>query len=136
MEYNYLYIVIYTPQQGNFYHWALSFQTENAGIYNFEVIGQFPNYAYYKHISRTPPEKNHPGFIKKYLVAEIDRRDVEDVIKFFEDEAEIRKDILEWNCQDFCLKSLEELKDRDLISGEDENYEQGVEEAKEYYGPA
>ncbi|KAF3208635.1 hypothetical protein TWF679_007693 [Orbilia oligospora] len=135
MKYNYLYIAVYSPQEGNFYHWALSFETETS-IYNFEVIGQFPNYDYYKHISRTPPEKNHAGFIKKYLVAEIDRRDVKDVIKFFEDEAEARKDILEWNCQDFCLESLEELRDRELISGEDEYYEEGVEEAKEYYGPA
>ncbi|KAK6345429.1 hypothetical protein TWF718_007345 [Orbilia javanica] len=135
MKYNYLYIAIYSPQEGNFYHWALNFETES-GIYNFEVIGQFPDYAYYKHISRTPAEENHAGFIKKYLVAEIDRRDVQDVIRFFESEAEVRKDIAEWNCQDFCLESLEELRDRELIPEEDEYYEEGIEEAKEYYGPA
>ncbi|KAK6345786.1 hypothetical protein TWF730_010129 [Orbilia blumenaviensis] len=95
-------------------------------------MGQHPTFR--KNVTRAVPERSR-RFIKKYLVAEIDRQDVKDVIEFMEERAEIHNEIVEWNCQDYCLEALEGLRENFLISDDDENYEDGIGKTKEYYGP-
>ncbi|KAK6535275.1 hypothetical protein TWF694_001743 [Orbilia ellipsospora] len=133
MRGNYLFIAIYSTQEGNYKHWALYFQTESDD-YIFEVIGQQPDAGYERNVTRQPPEAN-PMFKKKYLVAEIDRGDVKDVIDYLENRSEIHSEITDWCCQDFCLESLETLREDELISQDDENYEDGIQKANKYYGP-
>jgi hypothetical protein len=40
----------------------------------------------------------------------------------------------EWNCQDYVLESLGDLVDEYII-GDDEDYQDGIREARKYFGP-
>ncbi|THZ71404.1 hypothetical protein D6C85_05313 [Aureobasidium pullulans] len=117
-----LFIAIYKPLGGNYYHWALHLQTPHPLI--FETSHETPETS-----------SRRDRLVESIHVGDINTVDVEQLKEKINIQ-HVDNETVEWNCQDYVLEALESLVEECIVDGDDEVYVDGVERAKEkYYGP-
>lgn len=128
-----LFIAIYKPLEGNYYHWALHLQAPHPLI--FEVIGSHPSLSP-QIPNETPETSSRRDRLVEYIhVGDINTVDIEQLKEKINIQ-NVDKETVEWNCQDYVLEALESLVEECIVDGGDEVYVDGVERAKrKYYGP-
>ncbi|THW05549.1 hypothetical protein D6D26_02082 [Aureobasidium pullulans] len=129
-----LFITIYKPLEGNYYHWALHLQTPHPLI--FEVTGSHPSFSP-QTSHETPPETSsrRDRLVESIRVGDINTVDIEQLKEKINIQ-HVDNETVEWNCQDCVLEALESLVEECIVDGDDEVYVDGVERAKrKYYGP-
>lgn len=128
-----LFIAIYKPLEGNYYHWALHLQTPHPLV--FEVTRSHRSFS--PQLSHETPETSSR---RDRLVECISAGDIEIVdleqLKEKINVQHVDNETVEWNCQDYVLEALESLVEECIVDGDYEVYVDGVERTKrKYYGP-
>ena len=125
-----VYIAIYRPRAGNYFHWALFIKGAKNHVY--EVTGEHPSFAY-NHINANPASTGrHRANI---LIGYIDEGDITKINQLMPD-VFIDNGNLGWTCQDWVIAALEEMCGDYILEEDDEDYREGLDEAKrKYYGP-
>ncbi|THZ36906.1 hypothetical protein D6C90_06866 [Aureobasidium pullulans] len=129
-----LFIAIYEPLEGNYYHWALHLQAPDSLI--FEVTGSHPSFSP-QTSHETPPETSsrRDRLVESIHVGDINTVDIEQLKEKINIQ-HVDNETVEWNCQDYVLEALESLVEECIVDGDDEVYVDVVERAKrKYYGP-
>lgn len=125
-----LYIAIYRPRTGNYYHWALYLKSMPPKI--FEVTGSHPEFA--QNVVKSKPESTN-RHVESIGVGDINDGDVPEFYSIMS-KVEVDNDTLDLNCQDYVLEALEELAEECVLDEDDREYKTGMRKAKrDYYGP-
>ncbi|THZ71420.1 hypothetical protein D6C84_10257 [Aureobasidium pullulans] len=128
-----LFIAIYKPLEGNYYHWALHLQTPHPLV--FEVTRSHPSFS--PQLSHETPETSsrRDRLVECISVGDIEIVDLEQ-LKEKINVQHVDNETVEWNCQDYVLEALESLVEECIVDGDYEVYVDGVERTKrKYYGP-
>ena len=125
-----IYIAVYRPRSGNYYHWAIYVKGTPPRI--LEVTGSHPNFTRNNIEARPESTDRHVESIKVGDVNEGDMREFYSIMG----RVEVDNDTVDWNCQDYVLEALEALAEECVLDEDDEDYKKGIRKAKRnYYGP-
>lgn len=125
-----VYIAIYKPRSGNYYHWALYVKSKPPRI--FEVTGSHPDFE--RNIVESKPESTN-RHVESIEVGDVNEGDMKE-FRTIMNKVEVDNDTVDWNCQDFVLESLDALTEECVLDEDEEDYKKGVRRAKrKYYGP-
>lgn len=128
-----LFIAMYRPLEGNYYHWAFFLQASRPLV--FEVTGSHPSFS--PQLSNETPETSsrRDRLFECIHVGDINTVDIEQLKEKINIQ-NVDNETVEWNCQNYVLEALESLVEEFIVDGDDEVYVDGVERAKrKYYGP-
>ncbi|TKA66905.1 hypothetical protein B0A55_11661, partial [Friedmanniomyces simplex] len=125
-----IYIAVYTPRQGNHYHWAIYVKCKPPRI--IEITGSHPEFKF--NTVETKPENTTPHK-ESIEIGDINDSDMPEFYSIMR-RVEIDNDTVDWNCQDYVLEALDELTEECVLDEDDETYKKGRRRAKnKYYGP-
>ncbi|KAM0714519.1 hypothetical protein Q7P37_009815 [Cladosporium fusiforme] len=125
-----VYIAVYRPRDGNYYHWALYVKSTPSKI--FEVTGSHPNFE--RNIVQAKPESTN-RHVENIEVGDVSEGDMSEFYSIMR-RVEVDNETVDWNCQDYVVEALEALVEECVIDEDDEDYKKGIRKAKKkYYGP-
>ncbi|RMD43444.1 hypothetical protein DV735_g1593, partial [Chaetothyriales sp. CBS 134920] len=129
MSYPQLYVAFYRPRYGNYRHWSLYLQDGNKHTL-YEVTGSHPNFR--KNEVKANPQ-NSSSYLSKLFVASLSKSDVSLVNKAVE-QVQVDNSTTEWDCQEYVIDIIEQLKDDLVLDEDDEDYKRARKDLRKMRG--
>lgn len=124
-----LYIAVYKPHTGNYFHWALYLKGKPSKV--FEVTGEHPRFQ--RNVIETKPESTG-RHIENIRIGEVNDTDMRQFLTIMSAQ-NIDNVTTGWDCQDYVLEAMDTLVEECVIDDEDESFVKGKKKAmKKYYG--
>lgn len=125
-----VYIAVFKPESGNYYHWAMFTQSTPPKM--LEVAGSHPDFER-SVIEQTPEDTDR--HLRSILVGEVNDCDMNEFYKIMNG-VNVDNETTEWNCQDYEIEALDALAEECVLDGDVKVYKKGVRRAKDmYFGP-